>query len=162
MAELNEAYKDHLMKISEVIKESEEMATFIDTEEPEDYKALQEKFEPAIEELYAAVANDEPLQLQALEEVLLNDDFGGLYLPKILGFTILRGQLDTHYKYVQSQNHFRNILLFICNSPNFDVLKARIGQSVQIGFSISSDIWITNILKAVSYTHLTLPTTPYV
>lgn len=150
MAELNEAYRDHLLKIADVIKESEEMATFIDTEEPEDYKALQDKFEPAIEELYAAVANDEPLQLQALEEVLLNDDFGGLYLPKVLGFTILRGQLDTHYKYVQSQNHFRNILLFICNSPNFDVLKARIGQSVQIGFSISSDIWITNILKDIN------------
>lgn len=150
MAELNEAYKDHLIKIAEVIQASEEMETFIDTEEPEDYKALQDKFEPAIEELYAAVANDEPLQLQALEEVLLNDDFGGLYLSKVLGFTILRGQLDAHYKYVQSQTHFRNILLFICNSPNFDVLKARIGQSVQIGFSISSDIWITNILKDIN------------
>lgn len=150
MAELNEAYREHLLKIAEVINESEELAAFIDTEEPEDYKALQEKFEPAIEELYMAVANDEPLQLQALEEVLLNDDFGGLYLPKALGFTILRGQLDVNYKYVKSQSHFRKILLFICNSPNFDVLKARIGQSIQVGFSLSSDIWITNILNEIT------------
>ncbi|MGK0388097.1 MAG: hypothetical protein ACI94Y_000825 [Maribacter sp.] len=150
MAELNEAYKDHLLKIAEVINESEELAAFIDTEEPEDYKALQEKFEPAIEELYMAVANDEPLQIQALEEVLLNDDFGGLYLPKVLGFTILRGQLSEKYKYVKSQSHFRNILLFVCNSPNFDALKARIGQSIQVGFSLSSDIWITNILNEIN------------
>ncbi len=147
MAELNEAYKEHLLKIAEAIQASEQLETFIDTEEPEDYKALQEQFEPAIEELYGVVAENEPLQLQALEEVLLTDDFAGLYLPKVLGFTILRGQLDVNYKYVQSQDHFRNILVFICNSPNFDVLKARIGQSIQVGFSLSSDIWITNILK---------------
>ncbi len=149
MAELNEAYKEHLGKIAEAIQGSEQFATFIDTEEEEDYKALQEYFEPAIEELYNAVAEAEPLQLRALEEQLLNDDFAGLYLPKALGFTILRGQLDANYKYVQSQDHFRNILLFICNSPNFDILKNRIGQSIQVGFSLSSDIWITNILKDI-------------
>ncbi len=149
MAELNEAYKGHLVKIAEAIQASELFQAFMDTEEEEDYKALQEHFEPAIEQLYVAVADAEPLQLKSLEEQLLNDDFAGLYLPKALGFTILRGQLNPDYKYVQSQNHFRNILLFICNSPNFDILKNRIGLSVQVGFSLSSDIWITNILKDI-------------
>ncbi len=149
MAELNEAYKEHMNKIAEAVQASEQFSTFIDTEEESDYKALQEYFEPAIEELYGVVANDAPLQLKGLEELLLNDDFAGLYLPKALGFTILRGQLDSNYKYVQSQDHFRNILLFICNSPNFDILKNRIGQSIQVGFSLSSDIWITNILKDI-------------
>ncbi len=150
MAELNEAYREHLKKIGEAIQASEQFSAFLDTEESEEYKVLQETFEPAIEELYNAVAEAEPLQLMALEQELLNEDYAGLYLPKALGFTILRGQLDSNYKYVQPQNHFRDILLFICNSPNFDILKNRIGQSIQVGFSLSSDIWITNILKNIN------------
>ncbi len=149
MVELNDVYKQHLVKIAEAIQASEQFTAFLDTEEEEQYKALQEFFEPAIEELYGIVAEAEPLQLRSFEEQLLDDDFAGLYLPKALGFTILRGQLDANYKYVQSQDHFRNILLFICNSPNFDILKNRIGQSIQVGFSLSSDIWITNILKDI-------------
>lgn len=149
MAELNEEYKNYLLNIGEQIQASEEWAAFIETEEQTEYRALQDKFEPAIEQLYISVADNSPLELQALEEVLLNDDFAGLYLPKVLGFTVLRGQLNEKFKYVQSQDHFRNIMLFVCNSPNFDVLKARIGQSVQVGFSLSSDIWITNIIKEI-------------
>ncbi|MGB1217146.1 MAG: hypothetical protein ACPG5P_04680 [Saprospiraceae bacterium] len=150
MMELNEAYKEHLLKIAEAIQASEQLEAFLETEEMAEYKALQEAFEPHIEELYKAVANDQPLQLVALEKELLNEDLVGLYLPKALGFSILRGQLNANYKYLRPQDHFKDIMTFVCNSPNFDILKARIGQSVQVGFSISSDIWVTNILNSVA------------
>ena len=36
------------------------------------------------------------------------------------------------------------------NSSNFDQIKQRVGQSIQICFALSSDIWITNILASVN------------
>ncbi len=150
MAELNEAYGEHLAKIADAIQESEEFAAFLDTEEIDEYKALQEAFEPHIEELYNAVAATDPLQLMALEKAMLHEDLVGLYLPKVLGFAVLRGQVTDNYKYLRSQEHFRSILDFICNSPNFDVLKTRIGQSVQIGFALSSDIYVTGFIESIA------------
>ncbi len=147
--ELDQIYKDHLNQINEAIQASEELAAYLDTEEQEEYKALQEMFEPSIDQLYQAVAESQPLQLMSLEQELLHDDYAGLYLPKILGYSVLRGQIDNHYNYVRPENQFRDILSFICNSPNFDILKTKIGQSVQIGFSLSSDIWVTNLIKSV-------------
>ena len=38
----------------------------------------------------------------------------------------------------------------ICNSSNFDILKKRIGQSIQMGFAMSSDIWVTNLINDVT------------
>jgi len=37
----------------------------------------------------------------------------------------------------------------ICQSANFDVVKNRIGQGVQLGFALSSDIWVTNIVQSI-------------
>jgi len=52
-------------------------------------------------------------------------------------------------KYVRPQEHFKEVLLAICNSANFDILKKRIGQSIQIGFALSSDIWVTNLINSI-------------
>ena len=40
----------------------------------------------------------------------------------------------------------KDVLRGICESSNFEVIKQRIGQTLQIGFALSSDIWVTNLL----------------
>ncbi len=150
MQDLNIKYKTVLDNIKNSIQLSEELKSYLDTEEDEDYKNLIVKFEGEIHELYTQVANDNPLQLESFEAYLLDDQFEGLYLPKALGYSVLRGRVNEHVKYHRPQDHFRSILMYIINSSNFEQIKQRVGQSIQIGFALSSDIWITNILSEVS------------
>ncbi|RMF28566.1 MAG: hypothetical protein D6765_05850 [Bacteroidetes bacterium] len=72
-----------------------------------------------------------------------------MYLPKILGYSVLRGEINEDYKYVRPQEHFKEVLMAICNSANFDILKKRIGQTIQMGFALSSDIWVTNLIAPI-------------
>ncbi len=148
MYELDPRYIDQLETIAADIQESEELQQYLDSEEEEDYTRLKELFEPRIAAVYEEVANDNPLQLIPLELVLLDPAFEGLFLPRILGYAVLRGEIDANYQYTRPQEHFKEILLTICQSTNFEVLKKRIGQSVQIGFALSSDIWITNFINS--------------
>jgi len=85
------------------------------------------------------------LQLVNFERQLFNEGFEGLYLPRVLGYSVLRGEINDRVKYIRPQDHFRDIIVTICNSLNFDQLKNRIGQTMQVGFALSSDIWISNL-----------------
>ena len=147
MKELAEHYVEELEYLAGEIQESDELATYLDTEEDDDYNLLKDLFEPRIADFYAKVALENPLQLVALERILLLPEFEGLFLPKILGYSVLRGEVNQEYHYVRPQDHFRDVLEAICNSSNFEILKKRIGQSIQVGFSLSSDIWITNLIN---------------
>lgn len=149
MQELEKQYISQLEELATDIQESEELALYLEEEEEEQYMALKERFEPRIAALYEEVAADEPLQLITLETVLLEPEFEGLYLPKILGYSVLRGEIDENYHYTRPQDHFRDVLLAICNSANFDILRKRIGQSIQMGFAMSSDIWVTNLINSI-------------
>ena len=148
--ELDIKYKTVLDNIKSSIQLSEELKIYLDSEEDEDYKALVAKFESEIHELYSQVANVNPLQLESFESYLLDEQFEGLYLPKALGYAVLRGRVNENIKYYRPQNHFAKFLDFIIGSSNFEQIKQRVGQSIKIGFALSSDIWITNILAAVS------------
>ena len=107
MQNLNDDYKERLQAVAEVIQGSDELAAYLDEESPELYKVLQDTYEPLVSEIYQEVAENDPLQIKALENVLLNPYFEGLFLPRILGY------------------------------------------SVQVGFSLSSDIWISNLLDQI-------------
>lgn len=150
MLDLNEKYLNRLQEIAEGIQNSEAYAAFLDTEEEAEYKVLCDIYEPRISKIYAEVAAQDPLQLISLEKILLNPYFEGLFLQRILGFSVLRGQINSQFKYVRPQNHFKEILLAILESSNFEFIKKRIGQSVQMGFALSSDIWITDLINAVA------------
>lgn len=150
MYELDQAYIDRLENLAAEIQESEELRQYLETEEEEDFNHLKELFEPKLAALHEEIAFHNPLQLVSFELVLLDDAFEGLFLPKILGYSVLRGEIDKHYHYVRPQEHFKEILLTICNSANFEILKKRIGQSIQIGFALSSDIWTTNLINSIS------------
>lgn len=147
---LDKKYTTILDNIKTSIQLSEELKVYLDTEEDEDYKNLVAKFENEIHDLYSQVANENPLQLVQLEEYLLDEQFEGLYLPKALGYAVLRGRVNENIKYYRPQDHFSKILDFILGSSNFEQIKQRVGQSIKIGFALSSDIWITNILATVT------------
>ena len=149
MQELNETYRSKLDELATEIQESDELQQYLEEEEEEMYLQLKEQYEPRIAIIYEEVAELVPLQLIALEKYLLSNSFEGLYLPKILGYSVLRGEIDKDYKYARPQNHFKNVLLAICNSANFDILRKRIGQSIQMGFALSSDIWVTNLINSI-------------
>ncbi|MBK8644697.1 MAG: hypothetical protein IPN15_21545 [Saprospiraceae bacterium] len=149
MQELEMDYKERLQAVAEVIQGSDELAAYLEEETPELYKALQETYEPFVAEIYQEVAEDHPLQILELEKVLLNPFFEGLFLPRILGYSVLRGEINDEVKYSRPQEHFKEVLVAIANSTNFDVIKQRIGQTVQLGFSLSSDIWIASLLDRI-------------
>jgi len=150
MEALGAAYQQHLEQLMQAIQNSELLEQYLDNETEDFYKQMIEAFEPHILELYQVVAEKDPLQLVSLEAALLDQGFEGLFLPRILGYSVLRGEIDENYKYRRPQDHFKAILHAICESANFDLIKLRIGQTVQIGFSLSSDIWLTNFLDQIS------------
>jgi len=147
MEALSQEYKSHLDQLKDALQSSELLETYLENESEDLYKQMIEAFEPHIMEVYTHVADNNPLQLIALENELLDTGFEGLFLPRILGYSVLRGEKDANYKYKRPQDHFKKILNAICESANFDFIKNRIGQTVQIGFALSSDIWLTNLME---------------
>ena len=150
MKELEKIYIDQLNTIAEEIQNSEELKIYLDEEEEEQYQAIRTAYESKITSLYAEVAEAKPLQVLAFEDYLIDERFEGLFLPRILGFAVIRGVTNDNYKFIRPQDHFKKVLLAICNSSNFESIKKRIGQTIQIGFAMSSDIWITNLINSVA------------
>ncbi len=154
MKPLSKKYQESAESIKEAIQASDELATYLSNEEEEDYAKLQAKFEKQINDLHEEVAAQDPLQLFSLEDTLIDPGFEGLFFPRILGYAVLRGDTNEQFKYVRPQEHFKKVLLAICNSMYFDIIKRRVGQAIQIGFALSSDIWITNLVDEVDNKHV--------
>ncbi len=149
MQALDPTYLERAKEIAKAIQESDILAQYLEEEEEEQYQALRDAFEPLIADLHAEVANRHPLQLIALEKELLDEAYEGVFLPRLLGYAVLRGEVDPEtVTYTRPQEHLKAILEAIVNSPNFDILKKRIGQSIQIGFALSSFIWVTNLINS--------------
>lgn len=149
MEKLDDKYLSELKVIKEAIQSSEILTRFLDEEEEEVYVELKNAFEPGIDEIFRRVAAERPMQMIAFEKELLEDGYEGLYLPKVLGYSVLRGELNDNCKYFRPQDHFKEVLLKIANSPNFDIIKQRIGQSIEVGFAMSSDIYNTNLINSI-------------
>ncbi len=149
MKPLSEKYVERLEEIKKQIQGSDELEQYLAEEEVDDYQKLQDKYEKEINALYEEVAAKDPLQLFELENHLIDPQFEGLFFPRLLGYAVLRGDVNDRVKYVRPQEHFKQILLAICNSFYFDIVKQRIGQAIQIGFALSSDIWITNLFDEI-------------
>lgn len=150
MKALDSTYKTQLAEIAKAIQDSELLTVYLDEEEDDQYKALIDAFESQLDDLHQEVAKEKPLQLVALEKEMLNTDFEGLYLPKLVGYTVLRGAVNDTFKYIHPQEHFKAVLEAMANSSNFDQIRKRTGQSIQVGFACSSDIWVTNFLNKVN------------
>jgi hypothetical protein len=149
MIQLDQHYRDALAAIASEIEKSESLNLYLEEEEEEAYKAFQAEYEPMLEAIHVQVTQENPLQVVPLELELIQPHFEGLLLPKILGYSVLRGEVSNEYRYVRPNDHFKAILLAICESPYFEFLRMRIGQAVKTGFTLSSDIWITSLMNAV-------------
>ena len=142
-------YIDQLKEVAKEIQASELLETYREEETDETYRELADAFEPQLFDIHKEVNNHYPLEIEAFENEFRDEDLEGLLLPRLLGFSVLRGYYGDNYKYTTPQDHFKDLLLAIVHSPNFDNLISRIGQTVQLGFALSSDIWITNLLDEV-------------
>src|SRR4029078_10559557 len=109
MEKLDKKYQDELDVLKGEIRESELLATYLEDEEEASYQALRDAFEPQIEALYERIADDHPLELTIFESALLDPDFEGLYLSRVLGFSVLRGEIDEEYHYKRPQDHFKEV-----------------------------------------------------
>jgi hypothetical protein len=149
MEKLDPKYQVELDTLRGVIQSSDVLATYLEDEEEASYQVIRETFEPQIEALYERVAENHPLQLTTFESALLHTEFEGLYLPRVLGFSVLRGEIDSDYHFKRPQDHFKEVLLALADSSNFEWIKNKIGQSCQIGFALSSEIWVSNLINQV-------------
>ncbi|MEE9439789.1 MAG: hypothetical protein V3V14_12360 [Saprospiraceae bacterium] len=154
MENLDTQYQKRIDQIAKDVQSSEALSVYLDTEEFAEYKVLIDHFEPIIQVLYLEVASDNPLQLLALEKVLLTDELEGMYIPKIMGYSVLRGEVNDNFKYRKPEDHFKEVVEATTQSSNFEMIKLRVGQSIQIGFALSSDIWITNIIESINNTRV--------
>ncbi len=149
MQALDPKYLERARAIATAIQESDILAKYLEEEEEEQYQALREAFEPQLAALHAEVADHHPLQLIPLERELLDEAYEGIFLPRLLGYAVLRGEINPEtVSYTRPQEHLKAVLEAIVNSPNFDILKKRIGQSIQMGFALSSHIWVTNLINS--------------
>ena len=149
MEALSQDYKQRLEDIKSAIQESELLSTYIDSEEPDDYSAFKEAFESEIADLYQEVANVAPLQIESLELALLDEGLEGLYLPRILGYAVLRPRVDSRGFYYRPQEHLRQVMHAIAQSAAFPELERRIGQGVTVALALSTNVWVSNLLEAI-------------
>ena len=149
MYPLNEAYKQHLEAIAEAIQASPNLASYLEEEEDQFYEALKNEFEPQIEQAHQQLVDYSPLEIESFEKVLFDERFEGLFLPRVLGYAVLRGEVNEHFYYARQNDHFGAVLQSIAKNSNFDQIRNRIGQSVQCGFALSSDIFVTNVVNDI-------------
>lgn len=150
MEKLDQKYQIELDTLKGVIQSSDLLAAYLEEEDEASYQAMRDEFEPQIEALYDRVAEQHPLQLTTLEKELLHPDFEGMYIARILGFSVLRGEIDSeNYHYKWPQDHFKQVLLAIAESANFEWISKKIGQGCQVGFALSSEVWVGNLINSV-------------
>ncbi|WP_116105340.1 hypothetical protein [Lewinella sp. IMCC34191] len=149
MYELNDTYKAHLDSIAEAIQASPTLAQYLEEEEDEYYEALKAEFEPQLEAAHEQINHYSPFEIESFERYLLDDRFEGLFLPRVLGYSVLRPQINELFFYSRQNDHFGQILSYIAGNVNFDQLRSRIGQAVQVGFALSSDIYVTGLIDEI-------------
>ncbi|MCP9237588.1 hypothetical protein [Lewinella sp. JB7] len=149
MYELNDTYKAHLDAIADAIQASPNLAQYLEEEEDEHYEALKAEFEPQIEAAHEQINHYSPFEIESFERYLMDDRFEGLFLPRVLGYSVLRPEINQMFYYARQNDHFGKLLTYIAGNMNFDQLRTRIGQAVQVGFALSSDIYVTGLIDAI-------------
>ena len=146
---LEEQYVAELNELKVAIQNSEELQALLDSEENDDFTKLRGAFEPQIHALYEKVSDVAPLQIFALEKALLDVDFEGVYLGKILNYTLLRASVNGDYKANLPNDTLEEAILAFAGSVNFDFLKKVSKQALQVAFAVASDVWITSLLQGI-------------
>ena len=150
MQALAPEYAQRIEEIKAAIQESEELSTYLETEESDDYNTLKETYEPEIAALHEEAATYYPLQLEGMELALLDEGLEGLFLPRLLGYAVLRPRVNEETgMYYRSQEHLKEVLLAIAKSNAFDELEKRVGQGVTVALALSTNVWVTTVISEI-------------
>ncbi len=149
METLSKKYVDQLKRITTGIQVSDELKRFLEEEEEDDFKALKEKFEPEILELYAEVAAENPYMLFDLEEKMLVPELEGLFIPQLIAATVLRAEVTPDFLFARPQKQFAKIVQFATDSSNFDYFRVSSRLGMIAGCALSSRIWVENLASRV-------------
>ena len=151
MQALAPEYAQRIEEIATAIQESEELSAYLESEESDDYNVLKETYEPEIAALHEEAATYYPLQLEAMELALLDANLEGLFMPKLLGYAVLRPRVNEEAgQYYRSQEHLREVLLAISRSNAFSELEKRVGQGVTVALALSTNVWVTTVISEIS------------
>lgn len=154
MQALAPEYAQRIEEIKAAIQESEELAAYLESEEAEEYNAFKETYEPEIAALHEEAAAYYPLQLEALELALLDPGLEGLFMPKLLGYAVLRPRVaEQTGQYHRPQDHLKQVLLAIAGSNAFTELERRIGQGVTVALALSTNVWVSTVLGEIPNKH---------
>lgn len=154
MQALAPEYAQRIEEIKTAIQESEELATYLESEESDDYNTVKETYEPEIAALHEEAATYYPLQLEAMELALLDPGLEGLFMPKLLGYAVLRPRVNEEAgMYYRSQEHLREVLLAISKSNAFSELEKRVGQGVTVALALSTNVWVTTVIAEIPNRH---------
>ena len=154
MQALAPEYAQRIEEIKAAIQESEELAAYLESEESDDYNTLKETYEPEITALHEEAATYYPLQLEAMELALLDPGLEGLFMPKLLGYAVLRPRVnEAAGMYYRSQEHLREVLLAIASSNAFAELEKRVGQGVTVALALSTNVWVTTVIADIPNRH---------
>ena len=154
MQALAPEYAQRIEEIKTAIQESEELSAYLESEESDDYNALKETYEPEVAALHEEAATYYPLQLEALERALLEPGLEGLFMPKLLGYAVLRPRINEEAgMYYRSQEHLREVLLAISKSNAFSELERRVGQGVTVALALSTNVWVTTVIAEIPNRH---------
>ena len=154
MQALAPEYAQRIEEIKTAIQESEELTTYLESEESDDYNVLKETYEPEIIALHEEAATYYPLQLEAMELALLDPGLEGLFMPKLLGYAVLRPRVNEESgMYYRSQEHLREVLLSIARSNAFSELEKRVGQGVTVALALSTNVWVTTVIAEIPNRH---------
>ncbi len=150
MQALAPEYQQRIDEIKAAIQESELLDAYLESEESEQYNALKEAFEPEIAALHEEAAAFYPLQLEGLELGLLDPGLEGLFMPKLLGYAVLRPRVSEESgKYYRPQAHLKKVLLAIAASNAFAELERRIGQGVTVALALSTNVWVSTVFNEI-------------
>ncbi len=150
MQALAPEYQQRIEEIKAAIQESELLDAYLESEESEEYNAFKEAFEPEIAALHEEAAAYYPLQLEALELGLLDPGLEGLFMPKLLGYAVLRPRVNQDTgQYYRPQPHLKKVLLAIAASNGFTELERRIGQGITTALALSTNVWVSTVLNEI-------------
>ncbi len=154
MQALAPEYQQRIEEIKAAIQESELLDAYLESEEAAEYNALKEAFEPEIAALHEEAAAFYPLQLEALELGLLDPGLEGLFMPKLLGYAVLRPRVNPDSgQYYRPQAHLKKVLLAIAGSNGFTELERRIGQGITVALALSTNVWVSTVLNEIPNKH---------
>ncbi len=122
---------------------------YIDQIDQESFDAMKATLDPYLMALFNDVAGKAPLQLIALEDLIMDEELEGLFLPEILTFNVLRASVNDKSKFTRTPDRLERIIRFICISPGFDFIKNTIRLPLRLSLVMSSSIWGHKLAESI-------------